>query len=47
MLVSLLYLFAMKIAFQTSRDVTGAVGSVAVAAIVLLALRDRDSGHSK
>ncbi|MEY2583162.1 MAG: hypothetical protein QOE09_3011 [Ilumatobacteraceae bacterium] len=38
MLGSLLYLFAMKIAFQTSRDVAGAVISVAVAAVVLLAL---------
>jgi hypothetical protein len=37
---SLVYLFVMKIAFQTSRDVAGAVVSVAVAAILLLALRD-------
>ena len=47
MLVSLFYLFAMKIAFQTSRDVAGAFVSVAVAAIVLLALRDRDSTDSE
>jgi len=43
MLVSLLHLFAMKIAFQRSRDVAGAVVSVAVAAIMLRALADRDS----
>ncbi|HEX2784150.1 MAG TPA: hypothetical protein VHN36_11225 [Ilumatobacteraceae bacterium] len=42
MLTSLLYLFAMKIAFQTPRDVWGAAISVAVAAIALLALRDRN-----
>jgi hypothetical protein len=50
LLVSLLYLFAMKIAFQTSRDLAGAVVAVAVAAIVLLALQDRDSaarGHTR
>ena len=33
--------FAMKIAFQTSRDVAGAVVSLAVAAIALVVLRDR------
>jgi hypothetical protein len=38
MLVSLLYLLAMKIIFQTGRDVAGAGISIAVAAIALLAL---------
>jgi hypothetical protein len=38
MLMSLLYLFAMKIAFQTGRDVAGAFISVGVASIMLLAL---------
>jgi hypothetical protein len=47
MLASLLYLFAMKIAFQTSRDVEGAVASLAVAAIVLLALKQRDNTTSQ
>jgi cell division septation protein DedD len=47
MLGSLLYLFAMKIAFQTSRDLAGAVISVAVAAIVLLALEHRHDAHSE
>ena len=46
MVLSLLYLFAMKIAFQTSRDVAGAVVSVAVAMIVLLALEHRDRAGS-
>ena len=46
LLVSLLYLFAMKVAFQTSRDVAGAGISVAVAAIALLALQHRDSADS-
>ena len=46
MLVSLLYLFAMKIAFQTSRDVAGAVVAVAVAAIMLLGLEGRDNAGS-
>ena len=41
LLVSLLHLFVMKIAFQTPRDVAGAFFSIAVAAIVLLALHDR------
>ena len=41
MLVSLLYLFAMKIAFQTGRDVVGAFISVAVAMVVLKALDHR------
>ena len=40
LVVSLLYLLAMKIAFQTSRHVAGGVVSVAVAAIVLVALKD-------
>jgi hypothetical protein len=47
MLASLLYLLVMKIAFQTSRDVVGAAISVAVAAVVLFALDDRDSADSK
>ena len=42
MLGSLLHLFVMKIAFQTARDVAGAFFSIAVAAIVLLVLADRD-----
>ncbi len=41
LLISLLYLFAMKIAFQTGRDVAGAFISVAVAAIALKALDHR------
>ncbi len=41
LLVSLVYLFAMKVAFQTSRDVAGAFVSIAVAVIALLALVDR------
>jgi hypothetical protein len=47
LLVSLLYLLAMKIAFQTSRDVAGAALSVAVAAIVLVALKDRESSTTR
>ena len=47
MVASLLYLFALKIAFQTSRDVAGAGISVAVAAIVLFALVDRRSADSE
>ncbi|MEA3185450.1 MAG: hypothetical protein QOJ74_1927 [Ilumatobacteraceae bacterium] len=47
LLVSLLYLLAMKVAFQTTRDVVGAGISVAVAAIVLLALRDRRHADSE
>jgi hypothetical protein len=47
LVVSLLYLFAMKIAFQTSRDVAGAVVSVAVAAIALVALKDRVSADAE
>jgi hypothetical protein len=43
MLVSLLHLVAMKIAFQTGRDVAGAVISIAVAAIALFALEGRES----
>ncbi len=43
MVASLLHLFALKIAFQTGRDVAGAFVSVAVAATVLLALDDRHS----
>ncbi len=46
LLVSLLYLFAMKIAFQTTRDVAGAFVSVAVASIALLVLKDRTSARS-
>jgi hypothetical protein len=46
MLASLLYLFAMKIAFQSSRDVAGAVVSFAVAVIVLVALEGRDRAGS-
>ena len=42
LLVSLLHLFAMKVAFQTGRDVGGAFISVALAMIVLLALEHRD-----
>lgn len=47
MLASLLYLFALKVAFQTGRDVAGAGISVALAAIVLLALADRRKANSK
>ncbi len=47
MAASLVYLFALKVAFQTSRDVTGAGISVVVAAIALLALVDRRSANSK
>jgi hypothetical protein len=43
MLVSLLHLVAMKIAFQTSRDVAGAVAAIAVAAIALFVLEGRES----
>jgi FtsH-binding integral membrane protein len=43
LLVSLVYLIAMKLAFQTSRDVAGAGISIAVAAIALFALADRHS----
>ena len=46
MAASLVYLFALKIAFQTSRDVAGAGISVVVAAIVLLALAGRHSATS-
>jgi len=46
MLASLLYLFAMKIAFQTRRDVAGATVAVGVAVIVLLALKQRDDTTS-
>jgi hypothetical protein len=46
MLGSLLYLFAMKIAFQTGRDVAGALIAVAVAAVVLFALDDRHGTES-
>lgn len=38
LLASLIYLFAMKVAFQTPRDVAGAVVSLAVGLIVLLVL---------
>ena len=41
MLASLLYLFAMKVAFQTGRDVVGAFISVAVATTMLLVLARR------
>ena len=47
MVGSLLYLFALKIAFQTTRDVAGAGISVVVAAIALLALAERRSANSK
>jgi hypothetical protein len=46
MLASLLHLLAMKIAFQTGRDVAGAAVSVALAAIVLLALAGRGRAES-
>jgi hypothetical protein len=46
MLVSLLHLLVMKVASQTSRDVAGAVVSLAVAAIALLALEGRHSTAS-
>jgi hypothetical protein len=46
LLASLLYLFAMKVAFQTSRDVVGAFISVAVASIALLTLGSRTSAPS-
>ena len=42
LVASLLYLFGMKIAFQTGRDVAGGLISVAVAAIALLVLRGRE-----
>lgn len=45
MLISLLHLLAMKIAFQTSRDVAGAVVSVALAAAVLWQLTDRPAAR--
>jgi hypothetical protein len=38
LLASLVYLFAMKVAFQTTSDVVGAFISLAVAAVVLLAI---------
>ena len=41
LLVSLLYLFVMKIASQTGRDVAGAGISIAVAMFALLVLEDR------
>ena len=41
MVVSLLHLIAMKIMFQTGRDVAGAVVSLAVAAVLLLMLQHR------
>ena len=51
LLVSLVYLIAMKLAFQTSRDVAGAGISVAVAAIALLAIseagRRSDAGRRR
>lgn len=47
MLMSLLYLFAMKIAFQTAGDVAGGVVSFAVAAIVLLGLCQWTFGSSR
>lgn len=47
MAASLAYLFALKIAFQTSRDVVGAGISVVVAALALLALADRRGATSK
>ena len=47
MLVSLLYLFAMKISFQTGRDLAGAVVSAAVAAAVLFALQQHESTESR
>ena len=47
MVASLVYLFALKIAFETSRDVAGAGISVVVAAIALVALADRRSVKSK
>ena len=46
MIGSLLYLFALKIAFQTTRDVAGAGISVVVAAIALLALDVRRNANS-
>jgi hypothetical protein len=42
MLASLLYLIAMKAAFQTGRDVVGALVSVAVATTMLLVLAHRE-----
>lgn len=44
---SLVYLFVLKIAFQTSRDLAGAGISVVVASIALLALADRRRAKSK
>jgi hypothetical protein len=38
LIASLVYLFAMKFAFQTSRDVVGALISLGVAALMLLAI---------
>jgi hypothetical protein len=46
LLASLLYLFALKVAFQTGRDVVGALISVAVASIMLLALAHCDRVES-
>ena len=47
MTASLAYLIALKIAFQTGRDVAGAGISVVVAAIALLVLADRHGATSK
>ena len=46
LVASLLYLFAMKVAFQTGRDVVGGFTSVAVAAIALLLLRSHGNAAS-
>ncbi len=45
LLASLVYLFAMKVAFQTGRDVIGAFIAMAVAAVVLLALDRAGKPH--
>jgi hypothetical protein len=46
MLGSLIYLFGMKLAFQTTRDVAGATIAIAVAALGLLAL-DRVTSRNR
>jgi hypothetical protein len=45
LVLSLLYLFVMKFASQTGRDVVGALISFGLAVIVLLALRSRNSAE--
>jgi hypothetical protein len=42
MIASLIYLFAMKLAFQTTRDVVGALVAVGVALVALVVFRHGD-----